>query len=295
MGASRLPKPIRVAIVGVGNCASSLVQGVHYYRDADPAERVPGLMHVELAGYHVGDLEFVAAFDVDAKKVGRDLAEAIVAPPNNTVQFAEVPPLGAAALLGGDELVEPPHFPLGGLEPVPLEFEPVGVEPLGGARERLPDPLAALFDPAAPGFEDAQAGGRVGAGEEREVHPEQGLVGGLGSGLGHELGEVLFALGCEPVDLAGPPAGQQRFFNGPLDRGLLDDESALTHPLEGGVEGAVAERGPDGPEQGQQAFAQLVAVHGGLVQEPQYGQLKHLVPPLTRRSNKAMYRSDTSE
>ncbi|MBA3622086.1 MAG: inositol-3-phosphate synthase [Euzebyales bacterium] len=85
---------VRVAVVGVGNCASSLVQGVHYYRDADPAERVPGLMHVELAGYHVRDLEFVAAFDVDAKKVGRDLAEAIVAPPNNTIQFAQVPPVG---------------------------------------------------------------------------------------------------------------------------------------------------------------------------------------------------------
>ncbi len=85
---------VRVAVVGVGNCASSLVQGVHYYRDADPSERVPGLMHVELAGYHVRDLEFVAAFDVDAKKVGRDLAEAIVAPPNNTIQFAEVPPVG---------------------------------------------------------------------------------------------------------------------------------------------------------------------------------------------------------
>ena len=91
---------VRVAIVGVGNCASSLVQGVHYYRDADPTERVPGLMHVDLGGYHVRDLEFVAAFDVDAKKVGRDLAEAIVAPPNNTIQFAEVPPVGVEVLRG---------------------------------------------------------------------------------------------------------------------------------------------------------------------------------------------------
>jgi myo-inositol-1-phosphate synthase len=91
---------VRVAIVGVGNCASSLVQGVHYYRDAEPGERVPGLMHTELAGYHVRDLEFVAAFDVDAKKVGRDLAEAIVAPPNNTIQFAEVPPVGIEVLRG---------------------------------------------------------------------------------------------------------------------------------------------------------------------------------------------------
>ncbi len=91
---------VRVAIVGVGNCASSLVQGVHYYRDADASQRVPGLMHVELGGYHVGDLDFVAAFDVDAKKVGRDLAEAIVAPPNNTVTFAEVPPVGVEVLRG---------------------------------------------------------------------------------------------------------------------------------------------------------------------------------------------------
>ena len=91
---------VRVAIVGVGNCASSLVQGVTYYADADPAEDVPGLMHVELAGYHVSDVEFVAAFDVDAKKVGRDLAEAIVAPPNNTIQFAEVAPIGVEVKRG---------------------------------------------------------------------------------------------------------------------------------------------------------------------------------------------------
>ena len=91
---------IRVAIVGVGNCASALVQGVHYYADADPQTTVPGLMHVDLGGYHVGDLEFVAAFDVDAKKVGHDLSEALVAPPNNTIQFADVPPLGVEVRRG---------------------------------------------------------------------------------------------------------------------------------------------------------------------------------------------------
>jgi myo-inositol-1-phosphate synthase len=95
-----LDDKVRVAIVGVGNCASSLVQGITYYRDADPAETVPGLMHVDLAGYHIRDIEFVAAFDVDAKKVGRDLAEAIVAPPNNTIQFAEVAPLGVEVQRG---------------------------------------------------------------------------------------------------------------------------------------------------------------------------------------------------
>jgi myo-inositol-1-phosphate synthase len=84
---------VRVAIVGVGNCAASLVQGVNYYRDADPATRVPGLMHVDFGGYHVGDVRFVAAFDVDAKKVGRDLAEAIFASENNTIKITDVPPL----------------------------------------------------------------------------------------------------------------------------------------------------------------------------------------------------------
>ncbi|MGB6453397.1 MAG: inositol-3-phosphate synthase [Streptosporangiaceae bacterium] len=85
---------VRVAIVGVGNCASSLVQGVEYYKDADPVGRVPGLMHVQFGPYHVRDIEFVAAFDVDAKKVGRDLAEAIVASENNTIKICDVPPSG---------------------------------------------------------------------------------------------------------------------------------------------------------------------------------------------------------
>ena len=80
---------VRVAIVGVGNCASSFVQGVHYYRDADPAQRVPGLMHVDLGGYHVHDIEFTAAFDIDATKVGKDLGEAIWAGQNNTIKFAK--------------------------------------------------------------------------------------------------------------------------------------------------------------------------------------------------------------
>ncbi|HLU57191.1 MAG TPA: inositol-3-phosphate synthase [Pseudonocardia sp.] len=84
---------VRVAIVGVGNCAASLVQGVHYYADADPATRVPGLMHVDFGGYHVRDVKFVAAFDVDAKKVGRDLSEAITASENNTIKICDVPPL----------------------------------------------------------------------------------------------------------------------------------------------------------------------------------------------------------
>ncbi|MFL5823652.1 MAG: inositol-3-phosphate synthase [Solirubrobacteraceae bacterium] len=86
---------VRVAIIGVGNCANSFVQGVHYYRDADPAESVPGLMHVDLGGYHIRDVEFSAAFDIDAEKVGLDLSEAIWAGQNNTIRFSEdVPTLG---------------------------------------------------------------------------------------------------------------------------------------------------------------------------------------------------------
>src|SRR3954465_2065926 len=91
---------VRVAIVGVGNCASSLVQGVEYYKDADPTAGVPGLMHVEFGEYHVGDVEFVAAFDVDDKKVGKDLSEAINASENNTIKIADVPTTGVEVQRG---------------------------------------------------------------------------------------------------------------------------------------------------------------------------------------------------
>ena len=91
---------VRLAIVGVGNCASSLVQGLEFYRDADPNDIVPGLMHVDLGGYHVGDVEVVAAFDVDEKKVGTDVAEAIASEPNNTIRFADVPPTGVLVQRG---------------------------------------------------------------------------------------------------------------------------------------------------------------------------------------------------
>ena len=91
---------VRVAIVGVGNCAASLVQGVEYYRNADPNGNVPGLMHVKFGPYHVGDVEFVAAFDVDAKKVGQDLAHAIVASENNTIKICDVPPTGITVQRG---------------------------------------------------------------------------------------------------------------------------------------------------------------------------------------------------
>jgi myo-inositol-1-phosphate synthase len=91
---------VRVAIVGVGNCAASLVQGVEYYSGADPKSRVPGLMHVEFGDYHVRDIEFVAAFDVDGKKVGQDLADAILASENNTIKICDVPPTGVTVQRG---------------------------------------------------------------------------------------------------------------------------------------------------------------------------------------------------
>ncbi len=91
---------VRVAIAGLGNCANSLIQGVEYYKDADPDLKVPGLMHIDLGGYHVGDVEFVAAFDVDASKVGQDIAKAMWAGQNNTIQFAEVGDLGVEVLRG---------------------------------------------------------------------------------------------------------------------------------------------------------------------------------------------------
>ncbi|MGO1593202.1 MAG: inositol-3-phosphate synthase, partial [Ancrocorticia sp.] len=91
---------IRVGIVGLGNCASSLIQGVEYYKDADPAATVPGLMHVQFGDYHVSDLEFVTAFDVDSKKVGVDIAEAITASENNTIKLADVPPTGVSVERG---------------------------------------------------------------------------------------------------------------------------------------------------------------------------------------------------
>jgi myo-inositol-1-phosphate synthase len=98
--ARRAARKIRVAIIGVGNCASSLVQGVHYYRAAKIGDKIPGIMHVDVGGYHLNDIEFVAAFDVDKNKVGKDLADAIYAKPNNTYRFADVPKTGVKVSRG---------------------------------------------------------------------------------------------------------------------------------------------------------------------------------------------------
>ena len=91
---------VRVAIIGIGNCAAALVQGVHFYKDVPDDEFVPGLMHVNLGGYHIGDIEFSAAFDIDKNKVGKDLSEAIFVPPNNTYKFCDVPHLGVPVSRG---------------------------------------------------------------------------------------------------------------------------------------------------------------------------------------------------
>lgn len=100
MAKSKSSSPINVAIIGLGNCASSLVQGVHFYRDVGDEQRVPGLMHANLGGYHISDIKFVAAIDIDANKVGKDISEAIFASPNNTYKFAEVPKTGVRVSRG---------------------------------------------------------------------------------------------------------------------------------------------------------------------------------------------------
>ena len=99
-GRARGDGKVRVAVVGVGNCASSLIQGVEYYKDASPKDFVPGLMHVDLGGYHISDVEVVAAFDVVKGKVGVDLADAVWAHPNDTIKFADVPQTGVEVSRG---------------------------------------------------------------------------------------------------------------------------------------------------------------------------------------------------
>ncbi|HEX2253076.1 MAG TPA: inositol-3-phosphate synthase [Thermoanaerobaculia bacterium] len=171
---------VRVAIVGVGNCASALVQGIHFYRDASDETAVPGLMHTELGGYRVGDVEVVAAFDVDARKVGRDVAEAIYAPPNNTIRFADVPPLGVEVQRGptldgiGEQL-------RGTVEE--SEAEPVDVATV--LRERRVDALV-IFLP-------------VGSEEAATWYAERALEAGCG------------LVNCIPVFIASKPFWQKRF------------------------------------------------------------------------------------
>ncbi len=142
-GPTPAPRParkVRVAIVGVGNCASSLIQGRYHYQDASPDAFVPGLMHVDLGGYHVRDIDFVAAFDVNADKVGRDLSEAILAAPNNTYRFADVPRLDVAVQRG------PTHDGLGKyLSRIIAESDAPAVDVAGVLRERQVDVLVSYL------------------------------------------------------------------------------------------------------------------------------------------------------
>ena len=172
--------PLRVAIVGVGNCASSFVQGLTYYRDAASNEPVPGLMNVELGGYHVRDIEIAAAFDVNAEKVGRDVADAILAEPNNTHVFAKVPPTGIKVRRGET-------------------LDGIG-RYLGGQIAESPEPVA---DVAAV-LEEARADVvvsylPVGSQKATEYYAEQALRAGCAF------------VNCIPVFVASNPEWQRRF------------------------------------------------------------------------------------
>jgi len=171
---------VRVAIVGAGNCASSLIQGVHYYRDIADDSRVPGLMHVRLGGYHVRDIEFVAAFDVNDQKVGRDLGEAIYAAPNNTYRFCDVPALGvqvqAGPLLDGVGRYTRDKVPVNGGDPVDVAAV---------LRESRVDVLVNYLP--------------VGSEAATAFYMEQALAAGVG------------VVNCIPVFIASRPHWRERF------------------------------------------------------------------------------------
>ncbi len=171
---------VRVAIVGVGNCASSFVQGVHYYRDASPKTFVPGLMHVNLGGYHVRDIEFVAAFDVDKKKVGLDLSEAIFAGPNNTVKFTDVPKSGVRVQRGMT------HDGIGKyLSDIVIKAPGETSDVVGILRKTRADVLVSYLP--------------VGSEEATKWYVEQALQAGVGF------------VNCIPVFIAREPYWQKRF------------------------------------------------------------------------------------
>ncbi|MGH2461398.1 MAG: inositol-3-phosphate synthase [Chloroflexota bacterium] len=171
---------VRVALIGIGNCASSLVQGVHYYREAPSDEFVPGLMHVSLAQYHVGDIEFTAAFDVDRNKVGQDLSEAIFAAPNNTYKFARVPRLGVSVQPGmqGD-----------GIGQYLADIVKVDGRPPANVTEILRDTHTDVVVNYLP----------VGSEEATKWYAEQIMAAGCAM------------VNCIPVFIAGQPDWQQRF------------------------------------------------------------------------------------
>ena len=171
---------VRVAIAGVGNCASSLIQGVHYYQDAKPTDNVPGLMHVDLGGYHVSDLEFVAAFDIDAEKVGKDLGEAIFSGQNNTYRFSAVPFQGVTVQRG------PTLDGLGKyLRQVMTESDAAPVDVAQVLKDRRADVLINYLP--------------VGSEQGARYYAEQALKAGVGF------------VNCIPVFIAKDPAWRRRF------------------------------------------------------------------------------------
>jgi myo-inositol-1-phosphate synthase len=180
-----LSKKVRVAIVGVGNCASSLVQGVHYYRDADATKEIPGLMHVQLGDYHIGDIEFTAAFDVDRNKVGKDLSEAIFTKPNNTYKFAEVSSLGVKVSRGMT------HDGLGAYLSQVIQKAPGSTDDIVGILRDTKTDVVVSYLP-------------VGSEEATKWYVEQILAAGCAF------------VNCIPVFIAREPYWQRRFH----DRGL---------------------------------------------------------------------------
>jgi myo-inositol-1-phosphate synthase len=171
---------VRVAIVGVGNCASSLVQGVQYYRDASPKQSVPGLMHVSLGGYHINDIEFVAAFDIDKKKVGLDLSEAIFAAPNNTVKFSDVPATGVKVQRGMT------HDGIGKYLADIVQKAPGETSDVVGILKKTKADVVVSYLP-------------VGSEEATKWYVEQALAAGVGF------------VNCIPVFIAREPYWQKRF------------------------------------------------------------------------------------
>ncbi len=171
---------VRVAIVGVGNCASSLVQGVQYYRDASPKHSVPGLMHVNLGGYHINDIEFVAAFDIDKKKVGLDLSEAIFAAPNNTVKFSDVPTKGVKVQRGMT------HDGIGKYLADIVQKAPGETSDVVGILKKTKADVVVSYLP-------------VGSEEATKWYVEQALAAGVGF------------VNCIPVFIAREPYWQKRF------------------------------------------------------------------------------------
>ena len=176
---------VRVAIVGVGNCASSLVQGVHYYHDASPKDSVPGLMHVDLGGYHISDIEFVAAFDIDKNKVGLDLSEAIFAKPNNTVKFSDVPKTGVKVNRGMT------HDGIGKYLADVVQKAPGETSDVVGILKKTKADVVVSYLP-------------VGSEEATKWYVEQALTAGVGF------------VNCIPVFIAREPYWQKRF----LDKNL---------------------------------------------------------------------------